>query len=132
MADLAPPEPLCVLIVDDCQDTTTSLALLARLWGYRAHTARDGGEALRLAGLYRPNVVLLDIGMPGMDGWEVARRLREMPGLDGTFLVVVSGYDRADDLRRSHEAGCDLHLTKPVHPDRLRELLAACEKGKDT
>jgi CheY-like chemotaxis protein len=130
MAEIAPPEPLRLLIVDDCADTTASLVLLARLWGYQAHAARDGAEALRLAAQHRPHVVLLDIGMPGMNGWDLAPRLRALPGLDGVMLVVVSGFDRTDDRRRSHEAGCDLHLTKPVHPERLRDLLAACEKEK--
>jgi CheY-like chemotaxis protein len=130
MAEFAPPNPLRVLIVDDCADTTSSLALLVRLWGHQPFVAGDGSTALRLTAEYVPDVILLDIGLPGMSGWELAPVLRRMPGMAGVFLVVASGFDRVDDQRRSHEAGCDLHLTKPVDPERLQQLLAACEKEK--
>jgi len=121
-------EPLCVLVVDDCLDTTDSLALLVRAWGYRVRVANDGPAALRLAAADPPDAVFLDVGMPRMTGWEVARCLRKMTGLEGTLLVAVSGYGLADDQRRSLEAGCNLHLIKPVAPETIRGLLAARDK----
>jgi two-component system CheB/CheR fusion protein len=130
MADTLPLEPLRVLIVDDCADTTSSLALLAQFWGHQAFVACNGAEALKLAAQHRPHVIFLDIAMPGLNGWELAPRLRELPGLEGVLLVVISGFGRTDDVRRSHEAGCDLHLTKPVPPQRLQDLLVACKKEK--
>jgi CheY-like chemotaxis protein len=130
MTGVEPPEPLRVLIVDDCADTTSSLAWLVQLWGYQAHTARDGHEALRLAAQHHPHVILLDIGLPGMTGWELVPRLRLLPGLEQVFVAVVSGYGRDEDVHRSQEVHCDLHLTKPVHPERLHELLAARQKEK--
>jgi CheY-like chemotaxis protein len=123
-------DPLRILIVDDCADTTESLALLIRMWGYQARVAGDAAEALRLAADYRPNVILLDVGMPAVSGWDLAPQLRQLPGLHGVLIVVVSGYDRPDDFRRSYQASCNLHLTKPVDPVRLQQLLAAYQKEK--
>jgi CheY-like chemotaxis protein len=121
--------PLSVLIVDDCPDTTATLAMLTRYWGYRPLIANDGDLALRFAAEYHPLVVLLDIGMPRMSGWELARRLRQLPGLQDTLLVAVSGYGGAEDQRCSLQAGCDLHLTKPIELDRLQRLLASREEA---
>ena len=132
MAEVALSDPLRVLIVDDCADTTSTLVLLAGLWGYQPHAAGNAEQALRLAAEHRPHVILLDIGMPGMDGWELAPRLRQLPGLAGVFLIALSGFARTADVRRSYEAGCDLHLNKPFDPERLQHLLAACEKEKRT
>jgi CheY-like chemotaxis protein len=125
MNDFSPPQLLRVLMVDDCLDTTASMALLLGLWGHDARTAPDGPSALLLAEVYRPDVVLLDVGLPGMDGHQVALRLRGRLGLEAALLVAVSGYARAADCHRSLEAGCDLHWVKPVEPDDLRQLLAA-------
>lgn len=127
----AHPESLCVLIVDDCPDTTATLAMLLRAWGHRAHVANEACAALKSAAAYRPDVVILDVGMPHMNGWDLAQRLRAVPGLDGVYLVVVSGYSSEDDRRHSKEAGCDLHLAKPVEPEELRRLLEArVKEGK--
>jgi len=128
MTEGAHAGPPCLLVVDDCPDTTASLALLAQGWGYCVRSANDGTTALRVAAQCRPDVVLLDIAMPGMDGWEVARRLRALPGLEDVFLVILSGFGGEDDQLRSLQAGCDLHLLKPVDPERLRRLLAAREE----
>jgi len=130
MAELTSTDSLRVLIVDDCVDTTASLALLVRYWGHQPYTAHNGAEALRVAAERCPHVILLDIGLPGLSGWDLAPQLRQLPGLRGVLVVIVSGFDRADDVRHSHEAGCDLHLTKPVDPERLQQLLAVCEKEK--
>jgi CheY-like chemotaxis protein len=97
-----------VLVVDDNQDGADALVELARLLGYEARAAYDG----------------LDLGLPGIDGYEVARRLREEPGLQATTLVAVTGYGRSEDRERVQEAGFDLHLTKPVHPDTVERLLS--------
>jgi CheY-like chemotaxis protein len=114
---------LCVLVVDDCRDTTASLAMLLEVWGHRVCVANDGPSALRAAAEHRPHVVLLDIAMPRMNGLEVARRLRQTPGLEKVFLVALTGYGDTESRRRSHEAGCNLHLLKPVEPQQIERLL---------
>jgi len=114
-----------LLVVDDCADTTASLAMLAVGWCYCVRVANEGSTALRVAAEWLPDVILLDIAMPGMDGWEVARRLRRLSGMESALPVVLSGCGTEDDRQRSQEAGCDLHLLKPIDPERLRLLLAA-------
>src|SRR5207244_1528744 len=94
-------------------------------WGHQVHVANDGPSALHLADAHHPDVVILDVGMPHMNGWETARRLRQVPGLESIYLMVISGYGAESDQERSREAGCNVHLTKPVEPDYLRRLLAA-------
>ena len=89
----------------------------------------DGLAAVAEASAYQPEVVLLDISLPGMDGYEVARMLRQQPSLPHVFLVALTGYGQADDLRRATEAGFDLHLAKPVDPERLRQVLSAGSRG---
>jgi CheY-like chemotaxis protein len=112
-----------VLLVDDNVDAAESLAMLLRLWGHEVAVAHDGPAALRAAAAQRPQVALLDIGLPGMDGHEVARRLRSQPGLGPVVLVALTGWGQDEDRRRSQEAGFDHHLTKPVELSALRELL---------
>jgi CheY-like chemotaxis protein len=116
--------PLRVLVVDDCPDHTESLELLLGLWGFHARTAADGMQALAVAREYCPDVVLLDVGLPGMDGYEVARRLRAEDGLANTVLITVSGYAQEVDRERSRSAGCAEHLVKPIELEVLRGLLA--------
>ncbi len=112
-----------VLIVDDNVDGAESLAIFLQLLGLETRTAYDGPAGLEAAEEFRPQVVLLDIGLPRMDGYEVARRIRHHPELRDVLLVALSGYGQADDKRRSREAGFDHHLVKPVPPDALSELL---------
>jgi CheY-like chemotaxis protein len=119
-----PGGALRLLLVDDNGDSRESMALLLRLWGHRVETAPDGRSALAAARAALPEVVLLDISLPGMDGHEVCRRLRREPGLERAFLVAVTGHAHEDDHRRSREAGFDLHLDKPVDLDVLEQLLA--------
>jgi PAS domain S-box-containing protein len=121
----ATPHRRRVLVVDDNTDAADSLALLLRLAGQDVRAAYDGPSALALAGEFRPELVFLDIGMPGMDGYEVARRLRQQPGVDGLTLVALTGWGQEEDRDRSREAGFDLHLIKPVEPGALDRLLAA-------
>jgi CheY-like chemotaxis protein len=116
--------PLRVLVVDDCPDTTAALAILLRCWSHDVRVAHDGPAALETAAGFRPDVVLLDVGLPGMDGYEVARRLRGEVGLARALLVAVTGYGQEAD-RLSREAGCDRHLLKPVDLDALQGLLAS-------
>jgi PAS domain S-box-containing protein len=113
-----------VLAVDDNVDAVESLALMLRLQGQEVRVAYEAETAVALAEEFRPQVVLLDLAMPGLDGYEVARRLRRLPGLEGTLLVALTGWGQEDDRRHSREAGFDLHLVKPVEPGVLRELLA--------
>ena len=116
--------PLRVLVVDDCRDAADSLALLVRHWGYQAVVAYDGPAALGLALLHPPDVVFLNIGLPGMDGFEVARRLRQLPGMGQALLVAVTGYGREADVQGCWDAGIDCHFIKPVDPIELELVLA--------
>jgi CheY-like chemotaxis protein len=111
--------------VDDNVAAADMLAALLRLWGHEVRLAYNGPEALAAAAEYRPDLVLLDIGLPLMSGYEVARRLRGQLRLHQTTLVAVTGYGQEEDRRRSQEAGFDRHLTKPVDADSLQALLAS-------
>ena len=113
-----------VLVVDDNRDSAETMAVLLRLWGHEARSAEHGAAALEVAQEFRPEAVLLDIGLPQMDGYEVARRLRALPGLDGVLLIAMTGYGQDQDRRRARRAGFDHHLVKPVDPEALRRLLA--------
>ena len=113
-----------VLIVDDNADVADSLAALVGVLGHDASVLHNGRDALRVAPAAPPDVVLLDIGMPGMDGFEVARRLRSFPELAGTRIVACTGYGREDDVRKIREAGFERHFTKPVGAAQLEKLLA--------
>ncbi len=116
--------PLRVLVVDDDRDTADSFATLLKMWGYYPLVAYRSADALELSRDQQPDVVLLDIGLPGIDGYEVARRVRRQPGMAGAFLIAVTGYGQPGDHRVSRAAGFDLHLVKPVEPEELRGLLA--------
>jgi CheY-like chemotaxis protein len=118
------PSSLRVLVVDDWPDTVETMAALVRLWGHDVRIAHDGGEALDVAAAYHPHVVLLDVSLPGMDGYQVAQRLRRDPGREQPFMVSVTGHGQDSDVQRSLEAGFDRHLLKPVDPDTLHDLLA--------
>jgi two-component system CheB/CheR fusion protein len=116
-------EPKRILIVDDNVDGARMLARLLRSSGHAVDVAYDGPSALEAAQSRAPDVVLLDIGLPGMDGYEVARRLRRLDGLDRTLLVAVTGYGQAEDRRRALDVGFDDHLVKPISPDDLAPLI---------
>jgi two-component system CheB/CheR fusion protein len=112
-----------VLVVDDSSDGAETLARLLRADGLDVRTAVDGPSALAAAETFRPEVVLLDIGLPGMDGYQVAARLRQLPDTRAALLIALTGYGQDRDRRRAAEAGFDQHLTKPVdHPMLLRLL----------
>jgi signal transduction histidine kinase len=116
--------PRSVLVVDDNKDAAHSLAVVLEQEGHDVRVANDGPAALAAVETATPQVVLLDIGMPGMDGYEVARRMRQAPGFDATPIIALTGFGSAEDHRRGREAGFDQHLTKPVDPEALLDLLA--------
>ncbi|MET0279778.1 MAG: response regulator, partial [Steroidobacteraceae bacterium] len=111
-----------VLIVDDNRDAADSLSLLLQLHGHEVRTAYGGEEALEVATAYDADFVLLDIGLPTINGYEVARRLRSQ-GF-AAQLVALTGYGQPEDVRRARDAGFDGHVVKPVDPERLLESLA--------
>ena len=113
-----------VLIVDDNSDTAEATSQLAVSWGHQVAVAHDGPDALEVARRFRPDIALIDIGLPEMNGYELARRLRELPGLETAQLVAITGYGREEDQRAAQEAGFNLHFTKPIDPIRLKRLLA--------
>jgi CheY-like chemotaxis protein len=120
------PAPSRVLVVEDNIDAAQSLRMLLKMGGHEVAVAHDGPTALETAGSFRPELVLCDLGLPGgMSGYDVARALRQSPETAATSLIALSGYGRDEDRRRSHEAGFDLHLTKPVDFARLRQILAS-------
>ena len=120
-----PTRPLRVLVVDDNQDSARSMALLLRKVGHEVELAFDGRDGLRQAEAQRPDIVLLDIGLPGLSGFEVAQRIRQRSDLAGMGLVAVSGYGLDGDRQQAREAGFDAHLLKPVAFDDLLQLLAS-------
>lgn len=124
-SDSQPPEQRRrrLLVIDDNKDAAESMSMLFELWGYEVICAYDGRSALETAAKYRPHAVFLDIGLPGMDGYEIAERLRALPESARTVLVAITGYGQDEDRRRSREAGIDHHLVKPVAPETLHELL---------
>jgi CheY-like chemotaxis protein len=113
-----------ILIVDDNVDAAQSLAMVLSLEGHEVQAVHDGRAALRAAAAAVPEIVLLDIGLPYVDGYEVARQLREQFGKEKLVLVAMTGYGQDEDRRRSQEAGFNAHLVKPVDWDALRQLLA--------
>jgi CheY-like chemotaxis protein len=113
-----------LLVVDDNRDAAVSLSMLLRLQGHEVRVAHDGPTALKTAASFRPEMMFLDIGMPGMDGFEVARRVRTTPGLEATVLTALTGWGQKEDRRRTAEAGFNHHLVKPPDPEALAGVLA--------
>ena len=114
-----------ILVVDDNRDSSESLAVLLQIMGHEVHIAYDGPNALESARTHHPDTVLLDIGLPGMSGHTVARRMREELHMTSTLLVAMTGWGQEEDRQRSREAGFDHHLVKPVEPNALEALLAS-------
>jgi CheY-like chemotaxis protein len=115
---------LHVLVVEDCIDTATTMAMLLRMHGHQVEIAQDGPSAIDRARQDKPDVVLLDIGLPGMSGYEVTPHLRECLRDKPPLIIAVTGYAQESDCRRSAEAGIDLHLVKPVDPLDLIHILS--------
>ncbi len=119
-----------ILVADDNYDAAQSLALMLSMEGHEVRTAGDGLEALRIAEEFRPQLVLLDIGMPKLDGYETVRRLRERPWSESTLVFALTGWGQEEDRERAREAGFDRHLVKPVDPDALSQLLNQTLSGR--
>jgi CheY-like chemotaxis protein len=119
--------PLRILVVDDNRDAAESLAMLLGSLGAKVHAAHSGPEALEKFAAHAPQVVFLDIGMPGMDGYEVARRIRSRHPDSRTTLVALTGWGQDEDRRKARAAGFDHHLVKPAEIDALQELLASVD-----
>ncbi len=125
MLELPTPARKCapVLVVDDNVDTADGLSKLLALLGHDVKTAYDGLQALEMAKMLWPEVILLDLGLPGVDGYEVARQLRQHECCRSTLMVAISGYGQEEDRRKSKESGFDHHLTKPVDYNALVAVL---------
>jgi CheY-like chemotaxis protein len=115
---------LHVLVVDDCTDTAATTGLFLRFYGHDVELAYDGWSALERARAGQPDVVLLDIALPDMSGYDVARHLREQLFDKPPLIVAVTGYGQESDRRRSEESGMDIHLVKPVEPLALKNILS--------
>src|SRR5262245_20303860 len=121
----ADPSGLRILVVEDNPDCAQSTAMLLRAYGHHPKIAKDAPAALKATEAHPPHVVLLDISLPGMDGWVLAKRIKEQNGETQPFLIAITGWGREEDRHHSEESGIDLHLTKPVDPEGLRGLLDA-------
>jgi len=120
---------LTVLIVDDNRDVVDTLILLLEMNGHAAYAAHDGLQAISLAEEIRPDVILLDIGLPKIDGYETCRRIRERDWGRRVMVYALTGLDHEDDLDKSKKTGFDMHLTKPVAPEVLLTVLAASPRA---
>ena len=126
----ARPSGVRVLIVDDNQDAAAMIGRALNLWGETVRVAHDGPSALQIVETFTPDLALLDIGLPAMDGYELARRLRAMPGLAGTRLVAVTGYGEARDRRAAEQAGFHEHVVKPVTLGALEQVLSRIAESR--
>lgn len=113
-----------ILVVDDERDTADSLARLIESLGYEAKAVYDGSQAIEQAGAFLPDMALIDIGMPDLNGYETVARIRQQRGSQHVILVAVTGWTREEDKQRAYECGFDLHVPKPMSAETLRELLA--------
>ena len=120
--------PLQILVADDNDDAGRSLAMLLEMLGHRVRVVPDGLQALSAFREQRPDLAILDIGMPGMTGSEVAREIRRSPENRDVLLAALTGWGQPEDRRRSEAAGFDFHLVKPVELDKLHQILAAADR----
>ena len=128
-AEQSSPRSLRVLVIEDNSDAAETLRDLLRLFGHEAEIALSGPEGLAAARGLGPDVILCDIGLPGMDGYAVAGSLRSEPATRATRLIALTGYGRESDRQRTRDAGFDLHLVKPVEPLELKRLLEEWAKA---
>ena len=112
-----------ILVVDDNVDAVESLAMLLKADGHDVRTAHDGARALELAESFHPELIVLDIGLPGMNGYELAQRIRARPDLGAPTLVALTGYGQQEDRKRARAAGFDHHFIKPADVGALQRLL---------
>jgi CheY-like chemotaxis protein len=123
------PKQRRILVVEDNADSAASLCMMLQLAGHEIRSANDGREALQTAESFRPHIVLLDIGLPKLNGYEVARQIRKQPWGENVILIALTGWAQQEDKQRALEAGFDHHLTKPVVLDDILHLMA---KSKQT
>lgn len=117
------PKRFRILVVDDNHDSALSQAMMLSIMGHETRTAHDGESAVSTAESFLPDVVLLDIGLPLLNGYEVAQRIREQPWGVSMFLIAVTGWGQDEDRQRSAEVGLNVHMVKPVEPAVLEKLL---------
>ncbi len=117
-----------LLIVDDINVIADSVAMVLKMEGHEVHTAYNGEEAILAAAKFQPEVVVLDIGMPKLNGYDTCRRIREQPWGKKMFIIALTGWSQEEDRRRTEEAGFNQHMVKPVDPEDLMKLLASLEK----
>lgn len=113
-----------ILVVDDNHDSALSMAMMLSIMGHETRTAHDGEAAVSTAETFRPQVVLLDIGLPKLNGYEVAQRIRQQEWGNSMYLIAVTGWGQDEDRHRSEEVGLDLHMVKPVEAAALERVLA--------
>jgi CheY-like chemotaxis protein len=117
-----------VLIVDDNLDAAETLAMMLEMLGQQTRQAHEGNGALRVAQEYNPDVIFMDIGLPGLSGHEVVTRMRRELGMTDAYIIALSGYGTEEDRRKSFHAGFDTHLVKPLDPSALPGILASAER----
>ena len=117
-----------ILLADDNEDFATSLAMLLGAMGHEVRTAYDGLRAVETAIEFKPEFAFLDIGLPGLNGYDLARRLRELPSTKHIVLVAITGWGQEEDKQRALEAGFDRHLVKPIEPEHIYTIIAASER----
>jgi len=125
------PQRFRILVVDDNHDSALSLAMMLSIMGHETRTAHDGESAVTSAESFLPEVVLLDIGLPKLNGYEVAQRIRENAWGKTMFLIAVTGWGQEEDRQRSSEVGLNVHMVKPVEPAALERLLAELPRQND-
>jgi CheY-like chemotaxis protein len=128
MAPQPPVQPSRILVVEDNRDAADMFVMMLQTCGYEAQAAYSSQTALEMAVQYPPDIVLLDIGLPGMDGYEVTRHLRQHPQTKEVWVIAITGYGQEADRQRTQEAGFDYYLVKPVERGKLRALLATLAK----
>jgi CheY-like chemotaxis protein len=112
-----------ILVVDDNKDSADSLSMLLRVKGHEVRTARDGLQAIEITPDFLPNVILMDIGMPKLNGYDTTRQIRTLPSGKDVMIIALTGWGQPEDLRQSTEAGCSAHLVKPIDLAELERLL---------
>ena len=123
------PKSFRILVVDDNHDSALSQAMMLSIMGHETRTAHDGESAVACAESFLPEVVLLDIGLPKLNGYEVAQRIRETSWGAGMFLIAVTGWGQEEDRQRSTQVGLNVHMVKPVEPAALEKILADLAQG---
>jgi CheY-like chemotaxis protein len=123
---------LRIEVVDDNHDSANSLGMMLRIMGNDIQIANDGEQAVRVAADFQPDVVLLDIGLPKLNGYEAAQQIREQPWGKKIVLIALTGWGQAEDKRQANEAGFDLHMVKPVDPTSLISILAELHAAKSS